>query len=245
MLKTVVPLHIFVYTTVQFILLYLFIIFWKSLVLLFCKDAFNWSKVTVKTFRMFQKIFEISNFFELCSLRIHKEFLIISLSVGKHTKSPEKKMHIYICIYVCMLSGIHSHSHLPQQSPDHNHLTTDHPHLQSSISTPSKTRFPQTLIVRSAVHYSEQSPDPVTLTCATYLTDRSPTILLRFSSEVLRQFLVPRSPPILQKDNYISRLCLCIQWSFHILPIVWQPGHKQVILLSNNFSLYINKLWKF
>ncbi len=50
-------------------------------------------------------------------------------------------------------------------SPDNNHLTTDHLHLQPPISTPSNTRFTQTLIVRSTAHYPEPTPDPV----STYL----------------------------------------------------------------------------
>ncbi len=57
------------------------------------------------------------------------------------------------------VSGIHSHSHLshrPQQSPDHNHLSSDHPHLQSLISThqlPFKYTLPtDTHSVWSTVH---------------------------------------------------------------------------------------------
>ncbi len=46
-------------------------------------------------------------------------------------------------------------------SPDNIHLTTDHLHLQPPISTPSNTRFTQTLIVRSTTHYPEPKPDPV------------------------------------------------------------------------------------
>lgn len=62
------------------------------------------------------------------------------------------------------MSGIHSHSHFshrPQQSPDHNHLNTDHPHLQPLIGTPSNTRSTQTLIVRSTIHYPELCLTPL------------------------------------------------------------------------------------
>ncbi len=100
------------------------------------------------------------------------------------------------------LSGIHSHSHRPQQSPDHNHLNTDHPHLQPSISTPSNTRFTQTLIVRSTVHYPEQFPDPVCIyLCRLTFSDsrQSP------HDSPTKYSCVPGSrSPFLQRNTHIS-----------------------------------------
>ncbi len=67
-----------------------------------------------------------------------------------------------------VLSEIHSH-HSRQQSPDHNHLTSNHPHLQSLISTPISTRFSLTRIVRSTVYHPKQLPDSnCTNLCVTY-----------------------------------------------------------------------------
>ncbi len=55
-----------------------------------------------------------------------------------------------------------SHSHRrQQQSPDHYHLSSNLPHLQSLISTPISTTLSLTLIVRSTIHYPEQYLTPV------------------------------------------------------------------------------------
>ncbi len=90
-----------------------------------------------------------------------------------------------------LLTGIHSHlSHRPKQSPDHNHLNTDHPNLQPSISTLSNTRFTQTLIVRSTVHYPEQFPDPV-CTYLCILTFQNPDDLPVMLQRSTPLFLVP------------------------------------------------------
>ncbi len=96
-----------------------------------------------------------------------------------------------------VVSGIHNHSHpshRPQQSPDHNHLSTDHPHLQPLIITPSNTRFTQTLIVRSTVHYPELTPDPVcTYLCIlTFQLSYDPPATLR---QRIPWFLVPALHP--------------------------------------------------
>ncbi len=49
-------------------------------------------------------------------------------------------MCVCVCVCVCV-SGIHfSHlSHQPPQSPDHNHLSSDSPHLSPAIKTPFKS----------------------------------------------------------------------------------------------------------
>ncbi len=63
-----------------------------------------------------------------------------------------------------VVSGIHSHCHLshrPEQSPDHSHLSTDHPYLQPLIITPTNTFFTQILIVWSTIHCPELTPDTV------------------------------------------------------------------------------------
>ncbi len=69
------------------------------------------------------------------------------------------------------MSESHSLSHRrQQQSPDHSHLSSNHPHLQPLISTPISTTRSLTLIVRSTVHYPEQYLTPFYLTCdLTYL----------------------------------------------------------------------------
>ncbi len=95
-----------------------------------------------------------------------------------------------------LLSGIHSHSHLshrPQQSPDHNHLSSDDPHLQSLISThqlPFKYTLPTDTHRPVYRSLPEQTPDPAILTCDTYLPD-SPAILLCFPIVVPGSFLIP------------------------------------------------------
>ncbi len=67
--------------------------------------------------------------------------------------------YFFAPLYILLgIPSSHNHlTHWPQHSPDHNHLITDHPHLQSSISTPSNTRSSQCLIVRSTVHLLELS----------------------------------------------------------------------------------------
>ncbi len=85
----------------------------------------------------------------------------------------------------------HSHlSHQPQQSPDHNHLSSDHPHLQSLIS-PHQLPFKYTDTHRLVYHSRpEQTPDSAILTCVTYLPD-SPAILLCFPVVVPGLILIP------------------------------------------------------
>ncbi len=64
------------------------------------------------------------------------------------------------------VSESHSPSHRRQrQSPDHSHLSSNHPHLQLLISTPISTTRSLTLIVRSTVHYPEPYLTPWFLTC--------------------------------------------------------------------------------
>ncbi len=77
----------------------------------------------------------------------------------------------------------HSHCRQPQppvpnhlQLPDPSHLSFDHLHLRSLISTPINSTRSLTRIVRSTVHY----PERYTLTCV-YLPPRLTCNLLRLS----------------------------------------------------------------
>ncbi len=88
-----------------------------------------------------------------------------------------------------ILSESHCHSHCRQpqppvpnhlQLPDPSHLSFDHLHLRSLISTPIYSTCSLTLIVRSTVHYPERYLTATHLPVFTYLIDL-PANLLRLS----------------------------------------------------------------
>ncbi len=79
-----------------------------------------------------------------------------------------------------------------RHTPDPYHLSTDHPHLQPLIITPSNTTLSLTLIVRSTVHYPEQLPDSLMLLTCMYLPFDLQTYLQCYSSE--SSTLIPLVP---------------------------------------------------
>ncbi len=94
---------------------------------------------------------------------------------------PLKVMFLdYIVCPKLMLSESHCHSHCRQpqppvpnhlQLPDPSHLSFDHLHLRSLISTPINSTHSLTLIVRSMVHDPERYLTATHLPVFTYLLD--------------------------------------------------------------------------
>ncbi len=102
---------------------------------------------------------------------------------------------------------------------DHNNhqitMNTNHPHLQPSISTPSNTRFTQTLIVWSTVHYPEQFP---VCTYLCILTFHTLIIFQLFSNEVLHcsWFLLSSDPATINSHQYSAKTL----WTNSIIKIL-------------------------
>ncbi len=91
----------------------------------------------------------------------------------------------------------------PQQSPDHNLLNTDHPHLQPSFSTPSKTRFTQTLVVQATAHHPNSSQIQCAFTCV-YLPSQTPGNLIAILQRSYCIVHGSRTPPVLQWQIHFS-----------------------------------------
>ncbi len=136
-----------------------------------------------------------------------------------------------------VVSGIHSHR--LQQSPDHNHLPSDHPHLQSLISThqlPFKYMLP-TDTHRPIYHSLPRTVTRPSYTYLCYLPSRfssDPPVSLRRSSQ-----FVPGSRflPILQRRTQISLQLRPIRTVSLSGFLTYQSLHTISILCSINHSV--------
>ncbi len=123
----------------------------------------------------------LTEFHSLFLIVLHPEAVAAPVAARGHQEPPLEEG---------LMSGFpHRHSHLShwsQHSPDHNHLYTDHPHLQSAISTPSYTHVTQTLIIRSTVHIPELAWLSLYLpTCAYPQISSTPAIPVLLSSSMI------------------------------------------------------------
>ncbi len=133
-----------------------------------------------------------------------------------HNNLPTELLMIRLAV-----SESHSLSHRrQQQSPDHCHLSSNHPNLQPLISTRSLT-----LIVRSTVHYPEQYLTLFYLNCdlLTLLSPRTPPAILQCVS----CFPVLPSSTIPEKESLISSLPCHIGLDHH-------TSHAPAPLTSRN-----------
>ncbi len=112
------------------------------------------------------------------------------------------------------MSESHSLSHRrQQQSPDHSHLSSNHPHLQPLISTPNKYHTLSDTHRPVYVHYPEHYLTIFYLTCdlLTLLSPRTPPEILQCVS----CFPVLPSSTIPEKETLISSLPCHIGLDYH------------------------------
>ncbi len=157
----------------------------------------------------------------------HPEAMVAPVAAWGHREPPLEEG---------VVSGIHSRSHLshrPQQSPDHNHLPSDYPHLQSLIST-HQLPFKNTLPSDTHRPVYRLRPWTVTRPRYTYLC----YLPSRFSSDPpafprLCSCFDPnsRSPPFLQRkdpDQFTAKThSNCFSLRIPYLPVSPHDQHPQ------------------
>ncbi len=121
-------------------------------------------------------------------------------------------------------------------------ITSTCKHSSALISSPSNTRFPQTLTVRSTVHDLNRHPDPAILTFQILLRSScDPPVFLRRSSWFIPD---PRSPLFLQRKDsdqstaktHLNRFSLRIPY----LPV---SPHDRHPLFNKSFSCFTHLLF--